>query len=43
VVRTVPAECRDLGDDIKRVFNDAIRAGGDNEGSGAGAPTDTDG
>jgi len=28
VERVVPAECRDLGPDIQRLFNDAIRASG---------------
>lgn len=35
VVRTVPAECRDLGDGVRRVFNQAITAGGDHERSDA--------
>jgi hypothetical protein len=35
VERTVAAECRDLGPDVQRLFNDAIRAAG-GEGSPAG-------
>jgi hypothetical protein len=35
VDRVVPAECLDLGPDIQRVFNDAIRAAASNQGSDA--------
>jgi len=33
VEKFVPAECHDLGPDIRRLFNDAIRAGNSDEGS----------
>jgi len=35
VERVVPSECRDLGPDIQRLFNDAIAASGNLQGEGA--------
>ena len=42
VERVVAAECRDLGIDIQRVFNDAIRAGDSDTGSSPAAATISD-
>lgn len=43
VERVVRAECRDLGPDVQRLFNDAIRAGGSDEGSDSAAAAELDG
>lgn len=40
VVRTVTAECRTLSDDVVLLFNEAIRAGSDNEGGGSSVTAD---
>jgi hypothetical protein len=42
VETTVLAECRDLGPDIQRLFNDAILAGSGNEAGSPGSPPDPD-
>lgn len=42
VERVVAAECRNLGPDIQRLFNDAIRAGNTDEGSLAADAAITD-
>jgi hypothetical protein len=40
---SVPDACRDLGPDIQRLFNEAIRPGGDREGSPPSDPPGADG
>jgi hypothetical protein len=42
IERSVPAECRDLGPDIQRLFNDAILAGGGDQAGGSGSTPDPD-
>lgn len=41
VERVVAAECRDLGPDIQRVFNDAITAANAGQGSNAADPAES--
>jgi hypothetical protein len=43
VDESVAPECRDLGPDIQRLFNDAIDATGDRERGGSAASSDADG
>lgn len=39
-VEGVPAECRDLGPDVMRLFNDAIDSGGASNVAGSAQPSD---